>query len=87
MKWHYLPEKPTTSCYCIMRLKDSGKVIPATFICYETTNYITNKPQTITFFSSDGSGYEDTCYENDEIECWCSVDELVEVLDGDYDKP
>ena len=76
--WHYLPQKPESSCYCMVRMKDKDFVIPAKFVQY--TDYLSGKD--LSFFDSCESGYDDPCIENDEIECWCGLEELSDLLDG-----
>lgn len=79
-KWVYLPVKPCQSCYCVIRMKDKSVKL-ATFnqyICKDINGNIKD----LSFFESLGEGYEDHPIEDGEVECWCGLDKVADLLDG-----
>lgn len=75
--WHYLPETPNTSCYCMVRMKDREFVKDATYIKNEySSNFI------ITYYDTGLQKYDTRTLRDDEIECWCGLEELADLLDG-----
>lgn len=77
-KWHFIPEKPETSCLVMIRLKDHGDlVISATY-----TNYDGYQHFYLTYYDTGSQRYDTRNLSDSEIECWCGLEELADILDG-----
>ena len=75
--WHYLPDTPDTSCYCMIRMKDRDFVKDATYIKDEDSSKFI-----ITYYDTGLQKYDTRTLRDDEIECWCGLEELADLLDG-----
>ena len=78
MKWHYLPEKPDHSCYCILRKKNHEFSEVARFTKYPGWDRFSGWQEYIPYTHIE----EDNLIEDKSIECWCELEEIVRVLDG-----
>lgn len=76
-KWHYLPEKPNTSQDVLIRLKFRDFVISATYTEYDDQKYFY-----ITYYDTGLQHYDTRTLRDDEIECWCGLEELADILDN-----
>lgn len=76
-KWHFLPEKPNTSCDVLIRLKYRDFVISATYTDYDNYHHFY-----LTYYDTGSQRYDTRNLSDDEIECWCGLEELADILDG-----
>lgn len=74
--WHTWPQIPETECLCMIRIKGFPFVENARFVWVGTNYYFC-----VTRYNSDLNKYEDIWLHGDQIECWCGLEELAELLD------
>lgn len=74
--WHTLPEIPETECECMIRVYGKEFVTTADFI------WLGDKYVFCTIVYDDAfEKYKEHYLHGDEIECWCGLEELAELLD------
>lgn len=74
IQWHYLPERPNTAQDVIFRRKchefcDMGYYSPPHFMRLYNNIYAVNP-------------WADDYVPDDDIECWCGVEEVAAFFDG-----
>ena len=75
-KWHYIPEIPETECKCMIRVRGKEFVTTADFI-WLGDKYVF----CIIVYDNAFGKYSEDYLHGDEIECWCGLEELAELLD------